>query len=149
MAKNKYITDWMPQDETLNAFYVGVDKFIDDSIPKKTTTSNDKIFADPLHGYIQLKSWEVSIIDTKFFQRLRKISQLGLANQVFPSLNYTRFEHSIGVLGTVNELLVKLVENSNLNDKQNISDLIKKYEFSLRIAALLYDTGHCLFSHSD
>ncbi|ERJ84628.1 putative dGTPase [Porphyromonas gingivalis F0185] len=150
MAKKKIVHDWMPQDERLNIFYHGINDFIKEYIPEnleQETELKEKIIADPLHGYIKLKSWEVALIDTKLFQRLRKISQLGLANLVFPSLNYSRFEHSLGVLGTVNVLLLKLVENSSDDEKTEIKELISKYEIPLRMAALLHDVGHCLFSH--
>lgn len=152
MAKKKLVHDWMPQDERLKLFYAGIDIFLKDHLPVFDTEISSelksKIVADPLHGYIQLKSWEVAIIDTKLFQRLRKISQLGLANLVFPSLGYSRFEHSLGVLGTINILLIKLIENcSNEDEKREVEGIIQKYEIPLRIAAILHDIGHCLFSH--
>jgi HD superfamily phosphohydrolase len=153
MATKKLVLEWMPPEGTneLNLFYKGIDDFVTLNLTElydeQLSLSADKVFADPLHGYIQLKSWEISIIDTFLFQRLRKISQLGLANYVFPSLNYTRFEHSIGVLGTINVLLIKLIENSEEDNKQEIEKIINQYEIPLRIAALLHDIGHCLYSH--
>jgi HD superfamily phosphohydrolase len=46
-----------------------------------------------------------------------------------------------------NSLLLNSYENCNDDDKPGIEKLISKYELPLRIAALLHDTGHCLFSH--
>ncbi|HEY9700810.1 MAG TPA: HD domain-containing protein, partial [Allocoleopsis sp.] len=103
---------------------------------------------DPLLGYIHFTALEVGIIDTKLFQRLRKIKQLGLAHLVFPSLGYSRFEHSLGVLGRLNQIVNKLIENNLRNDpKDDLRTVIDDYLTPLRLAALLHDFGHCLFSH--
>ena len=52
---------------------------------------------DIIHGSIEIEPLAKKIIDTKEFQRLRNIKQLGCCNYVFPSASHTRFEHSIGV----------------------------------------------------
>jgi HD superfamily phosphohydrolase len=94
----------------------------------------------------------MAILDTMLFQRLRKITQLGLANLVYPSLNYNRFEHTIGTLGRLNQVLTKLKEN-DIRIKEKVkrrkvdAHIIDKYEIAIRLAALFHDVGHCLFSH--
>ncbi|ADC64364.1 metal dependent phosphohydrolase [Ferroglobus placidus DSM 10642] len=86
-----------------------------------------KIVQDTIHGTIKLEEWQLEIIDTAAFQRLRRIKQLGFANLVYPGANHTRFEHSLGAM----HLARKLVE-----DEEVVA------------AALLHDIGHTPFSHS-
>jgi HD superfamily phosphohydrolase len=148
----KYVQDWLPKDKDLLPFYIGIHDYLEDMITSCRHDDLDKlqskIICDPLLGYIHLSPLEVGIIDTKIFQRLRKIKQLGLAYLVFPTLGYTRFEHSIGVLGRLNQVLNRLVENNlRFNESDNIKQIIAKHETSIRLAALLHDLGHCLFSH--
>ena len=56
-----------------------------------------KIINDPVHGMIRFK-YELlyDIIDHEYFQRLRRIKQMGFSNLVYPGANHTRFEHAIG-----------------------------------------------------
>lgn len=147
----KYVQDWMPQEKSLLPFYEGIDKFLNDFLDKTSDAFDEnesKIIADPLLGYIHLTAMEIAIIDTRLFQRLRRIKQLGLAYLVFPSLEYSRFEHSLGVLGRVNQIINKLIENNLRNNPDdNIQKIIDKYITSLRLAALMHDCGHCIFSH--
>jgi hypothetical protein len=51
---------------------------------------------DLLHGSVALTSFEVAVVNHCFFQRLRTIRQNDVASFVYPSLNVTRFEHSLG-----------------------------------------------------
>jgi len=143
--------EWMPQDNEMLPFYEGISDFVKEHlfIPADGEIKLLlKIIADPLIGYIHLNPMEVAIIDTPLFQRLRNISQLGLAYIVYPSLNYSRFEHSLGVLGHLNKVIIQITDNYNKkNDENNLESIVKKYEHSLRLAALLHDIGHCLFSH--
>ncbi len=87
---------------------------------------------------------EIGLIDTPIFQRLRYISQLGLAYNVFPTARHTRFEHSLGVTAMIGRMWSALSENGELDflgsDKRD--DLYK-----IRVAALLHDIGHGPFSH--
>lgn len=148
---DKFVQEWMPKDEQLILFYRGLNEFLKEYLENKFDefdNSNSKIIADPLLGYIHFSALEIAIIDTKLFQRLRKIRQLGLAYLVFPSLEYSRFEHSLGVLGRLNQIVNKLIENNIRNNPDdNIQKIIDKHINALRLAALLHDVGHCLFSH--
>jgi HD superfamily phosphohydrolase len=149
---SKFVQEWMPNDEKLIPFYKGIDEFLkeylDNLQPEDTESHQPKIIADPLLGYVHLTKLEMAIIDTKLYQRLRKIRQLGLAHLVFPSLSYSRFEHSLGVLGRLNQVINKLIENNlRINPDDNISNVVEKYIIPLRLAALLHDVGHCLYSH--
>jgi HD superfamily phosphohydrolase len=151
-ALTKHIQEWMPKDEALLPYYQGISTFLDEMLDNERHGDGDglapKIFADPLLGYIYLTPLEVAIIDTPVYQRLRKIKQLGLAHFVFPSLSYSRFEHSLGVVGRLNQILNKLIENYNrITPDYDLNNVIKKHVDSIRLAALMHDLGHCLFSH--
>ncbi len=148
----KYVQHWLPNDSDLANFYAGIDSFLEINLQKLNDIESEtpKIIADPLLGYIYFTPLEIAIIDTPLFQRLRKIKQLGLAYLVFPSLGYSRFEHSLGVLGRLNQILNKLIENYGRNnpaDDDGLQKVIKKFSDPVRLAALMHDIGHCIFSH--
>lgn len=98
----------------------------------------DKWIYDNVHGYIGITSLEREIIDTRIFQRLRRIKHLGLANFVYPGATHTRFAHSLGALFVMN----KMCENLIPKEKIRRDDLQL-----LRLSALLHDIGHYPFSH--
>ncbi|MFN3527641.1 MAG: HD domain-containing protein [Candidatus Altarchaeaceae archaeon] len=93
-----------------------------------------KIIRDPIHKDIELNELELKILDSKEMQRLRRIKQNGFSFLVYPSLNNTRFEHSIGTMFIAGKIADKL--NLDKDEKQDI-----------RIASLLHDVGHLPFSH--
>lgn len=108
---------------------------------KKTSTNKLKILNDPVYGFIRIpNSLIFDIIEHPYFQRLRRVSQMGLSNLVYPGANHTRFHHAVGCLDlmqkTVRVLRVKGIE---------ISD---EEENALCIAILLHDIGHGAFSHA-
>jgi HD superfamily phosphohydrolase len=152
MARERRAANWLPSAPELEPFYAGVREFIRAHLrlpagtdPKKI---GDKLVVDPLLGYVHLSSWEVALIDTRLFQRLRRIRQLGLACLVFPTLGYSRFEHTLGVVGRLDQVFVKLQENARRIDRDHhLMDLIERYECAARLAALFHDSGHCAFSH--
>jgi len=100
-----------------------------------------KIFNDPIYGFISIQSDLIyDIIETPYFQRLRRIKQTGLADFVYPGANHTRFHHALGAMHLMGRAL------DNLREKGHpISN--KEYEGAL-IAILLHDTGHGPFSHT-
>lgn len=118
-----------------------------------------KTIHDDVHGYISLSYFAIKIMDTKYFQRLRKLKQLGLCCYVYQNATHTRFEHSIGTYYLAEKILERIIrdtdENILYNYIQNIKELsdcnksdIKKYIFELiKIAALCHDIGHGPFSH--
>jgi HD superfamily phosphohydrolase len=55
-----------------------------------------KRVADPVHGTIGLTDLEVQVLDTRTFQRLRNVKQLGLASLIFPGADYSRLSHCLG-----------------------------------------------------
>lgn len=100
-----------------------------------------KIINDPLYGLLSIPSDLVfDIIEHPFFQRLRRIKQLGLTDFVYPGAIHTRFHHAIGAMHLMGQAL-----DSLRNKGVEISD--EEYEASL-CAILLHDIGHGPFSHT-
>lgn len=63
---------------------------------------------DPLYGLIEYDNTEEKIINSRIFQRLRKIKQLALASYVYPAAHHTRFEHSLGVMHLSGKVAISL-----------------------------------------
>ena len=100
-----------------------------------------KIFEDPIHGYIKINANALQFIDTRQFQRLRYLKQLGTLSYIFHSANHTRFEHSIGVGYLSGNLLL------NLKKDQPELEITNKYINIVQLSGLLHDIGHGPFSH--
>jgi len=100
-----------------------------------------KVFNDPVYGFINIPSDLIfDIIEHPFFQRLRRIRQMGLADFVYPGALHTRFHHALGAMHLMQNTL-----NSLRTKGQDISD--DEFEATL-IAILLHDIGHGPFSHA-
>lgn len=124
---------------------------------KKYYTEIAKSIRDHVHGYISLTKFELDIIDTREFQRLKDIRQL-TCQAVYPGARHTRFEHSLGVMELTRRAIRSLKHNERLlNDdsgllttssNQDDGEIFEPWmEFSASEAALLHDVGHCPFSH--
>ena len=105
------------------------------------TNNKLKIFNDPIYGFITIpNSLIFDIIQHKYFQRLRRITQMGLSYLVYPGAHHTRFHHALGGMHlmqkAINVLRFKGVTISE--DEEN----------GLLIAILLHDIGHGPFSHA-
>ena len=101
-----------------------------------------KRIRDLLYGYIELDEPQLSLIDAGVFQRLKRVRQLTSQN-VFPSTNHTRFEHSLGVLA----LGRRAYEAIQRNSAQDIAKVVAAYRPTLEAALLLHDVGHAPLSH--
>ena len=100
-----------------------------------------KIFNDPVYGFISIPGGLIfDLIEHPYFQRLRRISQLGLSHLVYPSAIHSRFSHVLGAMFLMNEALNTLSQKGNIISKE-------EREAAL-IAILLHDIGHGPFSHA-
>lgn len=100
---------------------------------------DEKLIRDPIFGFLRLRPHEALIVDSPLFQRLRGIFQTALTFLTYPSSIHTRFEHSLNCLNLASRVLQSLEEkNPKIGE-------VEKAE--VRLAALLHDIGHCLFSH--
>ncbi|NNK39588.1 MAG: HD domain-containing protein [Winogradskyella sp.] len=100
-----------------------------------------KIFNDPIYGFITIPNVEVfNLIEHKYFQRLRRISQMGLSYLVYPGAHHTRFHHALGSM----HLMQKAVNVLRFKDVT----ISNEEESALYMAILLHDIGHGPFSHA-
>ncbi len=104
-------------------------------------TNKKKIINDPVYGFINLPYNIVfDLIEHPYFQRLRRIKQLGLTHLVYPGALHTRFHHSLGAMHLMQMALQTLKSKGvNISEKENKAALI---------AILLHDIGHGPFSHA-
>jgi HD superfamily phosphohydrolase len=106
-----------------------------------SATNKLKIFNDPIYGFITIPNTLIyDLIQHPYFQRLRRISQMGMSYLVYPGAHHTRFHHAVGCMHimqkAVQTLRFKGVTISN--DEEN----------ALYVAILLHDIGHGPFSHA-
>ncbi len=107
-----------------------------------------KFVRDLVLGYVYLTKFDIDIIDTLEFQRLKDIRQL-TAQQVFPCARHTRFEHSLGVMELTRRAIKDLNNNGFISEHifENTKILDDQILFNASLSALLHDIGHCPFSH--
>jgi HD superfamily phosphohydrolase len=100
-----------------------------------------KIFNDPIYGFITIPNELIyDLIQHPYFQRLRRISQMGLSYLVYPGANHTRFHHALGCM----HLMQKAIDTLRFKDVV----ISAEEENALLIAILLHDIGHGPFSHA-
>lgn len=107
-----------------------------------------KVLRDAVHDLISLESEDqfiLDLIDTKEFQRLRRIRQLGLAYFVYPSAEHSRFVHSLGVFNFARRMINQLLVRHDA--ERVIREALEKHSKTIKAAALLHDLGHGPFSH--
>ena len=100
-----------------------------------------KIFNDPIYGFISIpNSLIYDLIQHPYFQRLRRISQMGLSYLVYPGANHTRFHHALGCM----HIMQKAIEVLRFK----AIAISAEEEKALYITILLHDIGHGPFSHA-
>lgn len=107
----------------------------------RSETNKRKIYNDPVYGFISIPNPLLfDLIEHRYFQRLRRVKQLGLTHLVYPGAMHTRFQHSMGALFLMGHALRTLTEKgiSISEDEQTAAS----------IAILLHDLGHGPFSHT-
>lgn len=104
-------------------------------------TEEQKVLRDPIHGYIRIDYQVVwDVINSAWFQRLRRIRQLGGANMVYHCAEHTRFAHSLGVYELVRRLLYEVDDINEVVDEDE--------KIIVMLAGLLHDIGHGPYSHA-
>jgi len=103
-----------------------------------------KVIHDPILGSNIFEPYEIALIDSPFCQRLRRISQTDVASLVYPSANHNRLEHSLGVATIASRIFESLLRRQ---DPAQISPVTPSARMEVRIAAILHDIGHGIFSH--
>ncbi len=108
---------------------------------RQKLTNKRKILNDPVHGFITIPNEEVfDIIEHPFFQRLRRISQLGLTYLVYPGAYHTRFHHALGAMHLMQDA-IRILRSKDVEITPAEEDAVIK-------AILLHDIGHGPFSHA-
>jgi uncharacterized protein len=117
----------------------------------------DKVIHDPIWGTNKFSWRELVILDSPLIQRLRNIQQTGLAHFVYPAARHSRFEHSLGVTVVASKVFdsLLLAYRPNLEEIAKATDssvdsstTFARWRQELRLAALLHDSGHSLYSHT-
>lgn len=116
--------------------------------PPQTQKGVMKVIHDSFWGSCLFYPWEIAILDTPLCQRLRRISQLGTAFLTYPSAVHNRFSHALGVTFLAGKLINRLKEKIEVGKKSNIPTIVLKDIYTVRMAGLLHDIGHCFFSHA-
>ena len=100
-----------------------------------------KIINDPVHGFIKIP-YEIiyDLLENPYFQRLRRIKQLGLTYLVYPGAIHSRFQHALGAM----HLTVSALELLKIKGFEVSEDETK----AVCVAILLHDIGHGPFSHA-
>lgn len=105
------------------------------------TKNKLKIFNDPIYGFITIPNALIfDLIEHKYFQRLRRITQMGLSYLVYPGAHHTRFHHALGSMYLMQKAIGIL--------KFKGIEFSEEEETALLIAILLHDIGHGPFSHA-
>ena len=106
-----------------------------------TTENKLKILNDPIYGFVTIPSTLLyDLIQHPYFQRLRRIKQMGLSSLVYPGAEHTRFHHALGCMHMMQKAVQVLrFKNVTISNEE---------EEALYIAILLHDIGHGPFSHA-
>jgi len=104
-------------------------------------TNRYKILNDPIYGFVTLRhSFTIDILDHPYVQRLRRISQLGLSHLVYPGAVHNRFQHAVGSMFLMQEV-VDVLRTKGV-------EITREEDEAACFAILLHDIGHGPFSHA-
>ncbi len=104
-------------------------------------TNKRKIVNDPVYGFININFDIVfDLMEHPWFQRLRRIRQLGLSNYVYPGATHTRFQHALGAVYLMDEAINVIRSKGH--------EITEDEAEAASIAILLHDIGHGPFSHA-
>ena len=98
---------------------------------------------DPIHGSLTVSDEETRIIDSRTFQRLRHVRQLGFGDLAFPGATHTRHAHSLGAMNVASRLFDATTARSDLSAPAR-----ERLRAAVRLAVLCHDIGHMPLSHA-
>lgn len=98
---------------------------------------------DPIHGSLTVSDEETCIIDSRTFQRLRHVRQLGFGDLAFPGATHTRHAHSLGAMHVASRLFDAITARSELPAAAR-----ERFRAAVRLAVLCHDIGHMPLSHA-
>jgi uncharacterized protein len=100
------------------------------------------VIQDPVHGTIELSAAEIRLVDSRPFQRLRHIKQLGFSDLAFPGASHSRYAHSLGAMHMATRMIDRALGSINV-------DTVEKARLrqTVRLAMLFHDLGHPPLSH--
>jgi len=105
------------------------------------TTNKHKILNDPIYGFTTIPNDLIfDLIEHPYYQRLRRITQLGLTYLVYPGAYHTRFHHAIGAMHLMQKAIKTLQSKGH--------EISPEEETAVLVAILLHDIGHGPFSHA-
>jgi len=100
-----------------------------------------KILNDPIYGFISMPNELIyDLVEHPYFQRLRRIKQVGMSHLVYPGANHTRFHHALGA--------THLMQTAITNLREKGIEIKEEEARGALVAILLHDIGHGPFSHS-
>ncbi|HRO75300.1 MAG TPA: HD domain-containing protein [Crocinitomicaceae bacterium] len=109
--------------------------------PNLKRNNKNKIVNDPVYGFISIPNELIyDLIQHPYFQRLRRIEQLGMSDLVYPGAKHTRFHHVLGATHLMN-LAIQTLRRKGV-------EITEKEEEAVLAAILLHDIGHGPFSHA-
>ena len=104
-------------------------------------TNKLKIINDPIYGFITIPNTLIfDLIEHRYFQRLRRVSQMGMSYMVYPGAHHTRLQHAIGCIYLM-QRAVRVLRFKGV-------DISDEEENAVYSAILLHDIGHGAFSHA-
>ncbi len=98
---------------------------------------------DPIHGTITVSDDEKEVLDSRAFQRLRQVRQLGFGDLAFPGATHTRHAHSLGAMHVASRLFEAVAASADLPVATR-----ERFRAAVRVAVMCHDLGHMPFSHA-
>lgn len=133
--------DFRAKQPEMKKFYIFVASIFLNRHPNSLKTNKKKIINDPVFGFITIQSELIfDLIEHPYFQRLRRIKQLGLSCIVFPGANHTRFEHAVGAVYLMRSA-ISVLQLKGVKITRDEAEAVTA-------AILLHDIGHGPFSHA-
>ncbi len=98
---------------------------------------------DPIHGSLTFSPEEARVVDSRHFQRLRHVRQLGFGDLAFPGATHTRHAHSLGAMHVASRLFDAIFARATLDEPTRA-----RFRAAVRLAVLCHDLGHMPLSHA-